>query len=100
MATGGSVAPKEGLRYAEYLPPSTQRPNADIDHDAVSRRAPLDPRFSSFPSSSVQPTGCRLLGVTLDRPQSPTGSRSAWRGPGGAGRASLGKVVNPGVKNA
>lgn len=37
MATGGSVAAKEGLRYAEYLPPSTQRPDADIDHAAGRR---------------------------------------------------------------
>lgn len=36
MATGGGVASREGLRYAEYLPPSAQRPDADIDHAAVS----------------------------------------------------------------
>lgn len=39
MATGGGVASREGLRYAEYLPPSAQRPDADIDHAAVSLRA-------------------------------------------------------------
>ncbi|XP_055465746.1 dnaJ homolog subfamily C member 15 [Psammomys obesus] len=37
MATGGGVAPREGLRYAEYLPPSAQRPDADIDHAAGRR---------------------------------------------------------------
>ncbi|KAL6089804.1 hypothetical protein STEG23_025752, partial [Scotinomys teguina] len=37
MATSGGVASKEGLRYAEYLPPSTQRPDADIDHAAGRR---------------------------------------------------------------
>ncbi|XP_027245895.1 dnaJ homolog subfamily C member 15 isoform X3 [Cricetulus griseus] len=37
MATGGGVASREGLRYAEYLPPSTQRPDADIDHAAGRR---------------------------------------------------------------
>nr|XP_048277993.1 dnaJ homolog subfamily C member 15 isoform X2 [Myodes glareolus] len=37
MATGGGMAAKEELRYAEYLPPSTQRPNADIDHAAGRR---------------------------------------------------------------
>ncbi|CAO2591653.1 DnaJ homolog subfamily C member 15 [Lemmus lemmus] len=31
------MAAKEGLRYAEYLPPSTQRPDADIDHAAGRR---------------------------------------------------------------
>ncbi|KAL6048837.1 hypothetical protein STEG23_032407 [Scotinomys teguina] len=39
MATSGGVASKEGPRYAEYLPPSTQRPDADVDHAAVSLRA-------------------------------------------------------------
>ncbi|XP_038949104.1 dnaJ homolog subfamily C member 15 isoform X3 [Rattus norvegicus] len=34
MATGGGVTSREGLRYAEYLPPSAQRPDADIDHTA------------------------------------------------------------------
>lgn len=37
MATGGGVAAKEGLRYAEYLPPSTQRRDAEIDHAAGRR---------------------------------------------------------------
>ncbi|XP_038166039.1 dnaJ homolog subfamily C member 15 [Arvicola amphibius] len=36
MATGGGAA-KEELRYAEYLPPSTQRPDADINHAAGRR---------------------------------------------------------------
>ncbi|EDL35791.1 DnaJ (Hsp40) homolog, subfamily C, member 15, isoform CRA_c [Mus musculus] len=35
MATGGGVTSREGLRYAEYLPPSAQRSDADIDHTAV-----------------------------------------------------------------
>lgn len=43
MATGGGVTSREGLRYAEYLPPSAQRPDADIDHTAVSLRAATDP---------------------------------------------------------
>ncbi|KAM6179892.1 dnaJ homolog subfamily C member 15 [Erethizon dorsatum] len=33
MAARGGVAPaNEGLRYAEYSPPSARRPDADIDH--------------------------------------------------------------------
>ncbi|XP_012578598.1 PREDICTED: dnaJ homolog subfamily C member 15 [Condylura cristata] len=33
MAARGGVAPTtDGLRYAEYSPPSTKRPDADIDH--------------------------------------------------------------------
>ena len=37
MATGGGVTSREGLRYAEYLPPSAQRSDADIDHTAGRR---------------------------------------------------------------
>lgn len=86
MATGGGVAAKEELRYAEYLPPSTQRPNADIDHAAVSRRAPLDPRIFSFPSSSVQPTGAVSSG------RDPHGIPGVPRDPGQPG----GDLVGPG----
>uniref|UniRef100_A0A8C6QXW4 DnaJ heat shock protein family (Hsp40) member C15 n=2 Tax=Nannospalax galili TaxID=1026970 RepID=A0A8C6QXW4_NANGA len=37
MAAGGGAAYSEGLSYAEYLPPSAQRPDADINHAAGRR---------------------------------------------------------------
>lgn len=37
MAAFGGVSPSgEGVRYAEYSPPSTKRPDADIDRGLVS----------------------------------------------------------------
>ncbi|XP_023555886.1 dnaJ homolog subfamily C member 15 [Octodon degus] len=31
-ARGGVASASEGLRYAEYSPPSATRPDADVDH--------------------------------------------------------------------
>nr|XP_004651051.1 dnaJ homolog subfamily C member 15 [Jaculus jaculus] len=36
-ARGGLASSSEGLRYAEYLPPSAQRPDADVDHRGARR---------------------------------------------------------------
>ncbi|XP_048197269.1 dnaJ homolog subfamily C member 15 [Perognathus longimembris pacificus] len=36
-ARGGVASPGEGLRYAEYPPPTAKRPDADIDHDLARR---------------------------------------------------------------
>ncbi|KAM4860285.1 dnaJ homolog subfamily C member 15 isoform 1-T1 [Thomomys bottae] len=36
-ARGGVASSGDGLRYAEYSPPSAKRPDADIDHDLARR---------------------------------------------------------------
>lgn len=67
---GGGLAPAgEGLRYAEYSPPSTKRPDADIDRGLVSsiagahllrlqapRACPLHPRNPLLAAPSPQCT--------------------------------------------
>lgn len=48
MAARGGVAPAgEGLRYAEYSPPATKRPDTDVDQGLVS------PAGCSHPSAGL-----------------------------------------------
>lgn len=80
MAARAGVAPAgDGLRYAEYLPPSAQRRDAEIDHGLVS--AAGSPRPSRAPVCVSSTPLSSLASCASRRPRFPAG-RLVGAGPG------------------